>query len=329
MLRQDLDEFFDFALPERFFIKNLERVQGDERDAIIFSVGYAKDRAGNLPHRFGPITQDTGHRRLNVAVSRARQRMTVVSSFRWDKIGLKRSGSRGVEFLRNFLRYAESGGVVLSDEGEAPVPLNSFEKDIFDELTAAGLPLTPQYGCSGYRIDMVASHPHRPGRHVLAIECDGASYHSSPIARERDRIRQQVLVSLGWQFHRIWSTDWWNQREIEVQRVLEAYERAVRDADSGVAPSTPESNPSSTTGIDEDGEPDRAERQGTRPYLTKGLEIGAYRQHTLVALVHYLQSDGRLRTDAELLDEMVAELGFSRKGSRIVRILKRAIAAAT
>ena len=336
-LRPDLDPFFDPNRTERFFIKNLERVQGDERDSVIFSVGYSKDRSGNLRHRFGPILQKEGERRLNVAVSRARRRMTVVSSFRWDEIDLRRASGNGVKFLRDYLRFAESGGVILGDEGEQPTALNPFELDVFDELTRAGLRLTPQFGSSGYRIDMVASHPDRPGRHVLAIECDGASYHSAPLARERDRLRQEILERLGWTFHRIWSTDWWNQREAEVVRAREAFDAACRAADRADASGSGDS-PEEQGG--EDGHPKSGNQQpggvgpgvlvpardrALNPYLPRGLSIIEYPIEGLVQLARYLTSDGRLYTDAELLEEMAAALAFKRKGRRIVERLTRAI----
>jgi hypothetical protein len=187
----ELHEFFDTNRRERFFVKNLERVQGDERDAIIISIGYGKDRAGNLPLRFGPLLSEGGRRRLNVAVTRSRQRLTVISSFTPLDIDVSRirPGS-GVELLRDYLQYAASNGKRLGDAELTTVPLNDFEADIFDVLTAQGLKLVPQVGASQYRIDMVAQHPRKPGRSVLAIECDGATYHSSYTARDRDRLQR-------------------------------------------------------------------------------------------------------------------------------------------
>ena len=205
---------------DRFFVKNLERVQGDERDSIILSIGYGKDRAGNLPYRFGPLLTEGGERRLNVAITRAKRRMTVVSSFDYRDMDPRRSTARGVELLRLYLEYAASGGKLLGDRGLTGVPLDAFEADVCDALAARGAHLLPQFGASGYRIDLVAEHPEKPGRLVLAIECDGASYHSVPTTRDRDRLRQQHLEALGWRFHRIWSTDWFLRREQEIERAL-------------------------------------------------------------------------------------------------------------
>jgi REase_MTES_1575/AAA domain len=199
-----LDTFFDLNTPERFFVKNLERVQGDERDAIILSIGYSKDRTGRLLYHFGPLLSDGGERRLNVAITRARNRLTLVSSFDHTDMDPGRSNARGVELLRLYLQYAASRGENLGDTGRSNVPINAFEADVLDALTSRGIHLIPQWGASKYRIDFVAQHPERPGRFVLAIECDGASYHSAPTARDRDRLRQQHLEALGWKFHRIW-----------------------------------------------------------------------------------------------------------------------------
>jgi very-short-patch-repair endonuclease len=227
-----LEEYFDPNTHERFFVKNLERVQGDERDAIIISIGYGKDRAGNLPLRFGPLVSEGGRRRLNVAITRARRKLTVVSSFSHTDIDLSRvrAGS-GVELLRNYLQYAASRGKRLGEEQLTTIPLNDFEAEVFDVLTGQGLKLIPQLGASHFRIDMVAEHPSKPGRFVLAIECDGATYHSSYTARDRDRLRQQQLENLGWRFHRIWSTDWFMRKEGEVERARQAFQGAVEYAD--------------------------------------------------------------------------------------------------
>jgi very-short-patch-repair endonuclease len=234
MLRHPkLAEFFDTARPERFFIKNLERVQGDERDVIILSVGYGKDRAGNLPLRFGPILSAGGRRRLNVAATRAREQVIVVSSFVYSDINSSLvKPDTGLEFLKNYLQYAGSGGKVLSLDETTDEPMNDFEADVYESLSAKGLVLKSQVGCSRFRIDLAAAHPRKPGKFVLAIECDGATYHSSYTARDRDRLRQQQLQNLGWTFHRIWSTDWFMRKHEEVERAVQAFHRAVAASDA-------------------------------------------------------------------------------------------------
>ena len=133
--------------------------------------------------------------------------------------------------LRAFLEFAASGGRNLGRDGTTSEPLNLFEEQVASALEARGIPLVPQYGASRFRIDLVAKHPQRPGRLVLAIECDGATYHSSPTARDRDRLRQQHLEALGWRFHRIWSADWFLNPEQGAGRAVHAYQDAVAFAD--------------------------------------------------------------------------------------------------
>jgi very-short-patch-repair endonuclease/Cdc6-like AAA superfamily ATPase len=234
MLRHPkLADFFDTARPERFFIKNLERVQGDERDVIILSVGYGKDRAGNLPLRFGPILSAGGRRRLNVAATRAKEQVIVVSSFVYSDINSSQvKPDTGLEFLKNYLQYAGSGGKLLSLDEITDEPMNDFEADVYESLSAKGIVLRPQVGCSKFRIDLAAAHPSKPGKFVLAIECDGATYHSSYTARDRDRLRQQQLQNLGWTFHRIWSTDWFMRKHEEVERAVQAFHTAVAASDA-------------------------------------------------------------------------------------------------
>ncbi len=326
----ELHEFFDPNRNERFFVKNLERVQGDERDAIIISVGYGKDRAGNLPLRFGPLVSEGGRRRLNVAITRSRQRLTVVSSFNHLDIDVSRvKPGSGVELLRDYLQYAVSNGKRLGDTQLSTVPLNDFEADIFDVLSGQGLKLVPQVGASHYRIDMVAEHPKRPGRFVLAIECDGASYHSSYTARDRDRLRQQQLESLGWRFHRIWSTDWFLRKEDEVQRTIAAFQEAVKfadriDADPSVAVGV--SNGHSKMPANGVAAANAAvQARKPRPGIPLKPSIAQYSPRELAELIHWIGSDGKLRTDEEIISEMVSVLGFARRGARIESAIRNAI----
>lgn len=321
--RPNLDEFFGEQREERFFIKNLERVQGDERDAIILSVGYGKDRSGRLPYRFGPLLREGGERRLNVAVTRARRRLTLVSSFDHNDMDPARSRARGVELLRLYLQYAATRGANLGDSGLSDVPLNSFEADIYDTLTARGIRLLPQWGVSKYRIDMVALHPEKPGRFVLAVECDGATYHSAQTARDRDRLRQQHLEGLGWRFYRIWSTDWFNHREQEIDRAIAAYQLAVQQADQEDAtPQQPTerkcvSRVTEPLAEPEQVSPEPVQERGPRPPVPWGGNIEHYYDSQLFELLDWVRSDGRLRTDEELIVALVRELGFKRRGVRI------------
>ena len=318
---RSLDEFFAETNAERFFVKSIERVQGDERDAIILSVGYHKNAHGRLAYRFGPLNQEGGERRLNVAVTRARSRLTLVSSFSHHDMEPGRSSAKGVELLRKYLEFAASGGENLGAD-VVDVPLNPFELSIADGLERRGIPFTPQYGVSGYRIDFACAHPDQPGRKVLAIEADGASYHATPTARDRDRLRQQVLEDKGWRFHRIWSTSWFRDREAELDKAEAAWRDAVK-ADADSPPSEPVAPPVVA--------PPPAPSRGPRPNVPrKGTAWGYdaitdYRDGELAALARWIDSDGLLRTDDQLMDELRSELGFQRRGKRIEDALGRAI----
>lgn len=314
---RELDAFFDDSLEERAFVKNLERVQGDERDAIILSIGYGKNADGRLMYRFGPLNQQGGERRLNVAVTRARRRLTLVSSFSHTDMEPGRSSARGVELLRLYLKYAESGGRDL-DGAEQTTPLNPFEISVKSRLEQEGLHVIPQYGTSGYRIDFAVVHPQDPGRMVLAIEADGASYHSTHTARDRDRLRQQVLENHGWAFHRIWSTDWFNNKDRCVERVLAAYRSTL----STPAPVRPRRTEPTADRVEQSNHP---ERNGRRLRIVPGAPITEYHHHELVRLARWIKSDTLLRTEDELLEEMIQELGYSRRGTRIVAALTKAI----
>lgn len=227
--RPQLEEFFREDGDEPFFVKNLENVQGDERDVIFLSVGYGPDDTGKVAMRFGPLNMQGGERRLNVAVTRARERVIVISSLCAQDIDLSRTGAKGVKLFRAYLDYAERGKVALVGEVtedsdhdfESP-----FEQEVYEELTRCGLMVHRQVGCSGFRIDLAVVDASAPGRYLLGIECDGATYHSSATARDRDRLRQEVLEGLGWQICRIWSTDWLRDRDFQVRRVKAALEKA-------------------------------------------------------------------------------------------------------
>jgi very-short-patch-repair endonuclease len=329
---EELHSFLDPNLPERFFIKNLEKVQGDERDAIILSIGYGKDRGENLKFRFGPLLSIGGRRRLNVAVTRARQRMTVVSSF--SHLDMDPSRVRvgtGVELLRNYLHYAASAGKELSDAEVTESPVNAFEAEVYDVLTSQGISLIPQMGASRFRIDFVAQHPMKPGRFVLAIECDGASYHSSPTARDRDRLRQTQLENLGWRFHRIWSTDWFMRKDDEVRRTVEVFQRAVKFADSrdlnesNMDGGASMASPSAVARNQPNAATTPASRRRPRPQIFRKPSIEDYSPNELVELVRWINSDGQLRTDEQIICEILPELGFARRGVRIENAIQDAI----
>lgn len=215
---------------EPFFVKNLENIQGDERDSIFISVGYGRNESGRVAKEFGPLNKEGGHRRLNVLITRAKMVMRVFSNFKADDLELDASANHGVRALKNFLKFADTRVLEVAQETGRGVD-SPFEAEVLSALRTLGYNMEPQVGTSGYFIDMAVRHPHLPGRYLLAIECDGAAYHSSRSARDRDRLRQGVLEGLGWTFHRIWSTDWFRSRQQEIDRVVAAIDAAQHAAD--------------------------------------------------------------------------------------------------
>ena len=266
----DTTGFFDDAAPERFFVKNLERVQGDERDAVILSIGYGKTPHGRVLHRFGPLNLEGGERRLNVAITRARRRMTVVSSFTAADLDPARLKARGALMLRDFLTYAESGGAVRADEpdtaelagtvdltvtaasaGLAEVEDDPIVADFARRLRADGFIVHQGYGSSAHRLDLAIEDPRRPHRMLVAVETDGPGYAAMPSTRDRDRLRIEQLRRLGWQHTRVWTTDLFRDPARDVSRVA-GLVRAASDAQRGGAPmpestATPGQAPTATT----------------------------------------------------------------------------------
>jgi very-short-patch-repair endonuclease len=230
-----IEPFFDRSLPEPFFVKNLENIQGDERDAIFLSVTYAKAADGVLRYNFGALNGQNGWRRLNVLTTRARRRMRVFSSIRGSDINPATSVSAGTRLLREFLDYAEHGRLAVPAAASAGSTESPFEREVMTALVERGLQVVPQVGVAGYRIDLGVVDANLPGRFVCGIECDGMAYHSSETARDRDRLRHQVLESRGWTLLRVWSTDWFKDRSGQIDRVLGLVDGArqrARDAAS-------------------------------------------------------------------------------------------------
>ena len=207
----ELEWFFSEDRVEPAIVRNLENVQGDERDIILFSITFAADAAGKRSMDFGALNRDGGERRLNVAVTRAREELIVFSGFRADQIDTSRTKATGVHHLKAFLDFAERGAVALpaQDQGSVGGLESPFEEAVADQLLRYGWQIVPQVGISGFRVDLGIKHPDKSGTYLAGVECDGATYHSSATARDRDKVREQVLRGLGWNILRVWSTDWW------------------------------------------------------------------------------------------------------------------------
>ncbi len=210
---------------EEFFVKNLENVQGDERDFIFVSMTYGREPGGTaMKQRFGPINRKQGHRRLNVLFSRARMRIGLFTSFGSIDVVPAPDSSEGVHILRKYLEYAETRGRVSSMPGGDAESDSDFEVEVAERLRAKGYAVDYQVGVSGYRIDLGVRHPDHPERYLAGIECDGATYHSSKSARDRDRLREEVLVNKGWDIVRVWSTDWFDNPNLQTARLTEKLE---------------------------------------------------------------------------------------------------------
>lgn len=229
-LHPDTEDFFNAGGAEPFFVKNLENIQGDERDVIFISVGYGRTKTGYIPMGFGPVSREGGERRLNVLISRAKRRCEVFSGITDEDIDLARAKSRGAAALKAFLQFCRTGKLhmpVITDREMDSV----FEEQVAKAIAAHGWQVVPQVGLAGFFIDLGIADSERPGRFILGIECDGATYHSSRSARDRDRLRQAVLEDHGWIIHRIWSTDWFNRPDAELRKVLAAIEVARAELD--------------------------------------------------------------------------------------------------
>jgi very-short-patch-repair endonuclease len=223
------------------FVKNIENVQGDQRDIIIFSVGYGPDSTGRVRAQFGSLNREGGDNRLNVAVSRSKERIIVVSSVDPADLSVANAKNRGPRLLRNYLEYAravsaqdeELRGAVLREvnpardvSGPRVIRFDSpFEEEVMNALQRQQLIVRTQVGVSGFRIDLAVVDPNDPTRYLLGIECDGATYHSAPSARERDVYRQRFLEFRGWHIHRIWSRNWWRDSRREIEKVLRLVRR--------------------------------------------------------------------------------------------------------
>ena len=224
---------------EPLFIKNLENVQGDERDVIYISCTYGPlERDGSVPQRFGPINTADGWRRLNVLFTRAKKRMHIFSSMTKDDIVVKANANQGVQAFRDFLAFAESGHLQQPKLPPEPGPDSPFESSVAKTLKDEGFEIETQVGVAGYFIDIAVRDPARPGRYLIGVECDGATYHSAKSARDRDRLRQAVLENLGWEIHRIWSTDWFKNPAHEIRLLIERLKKLQSEVP--IAPVEPE-----------------------------------------------------------------------------------------
>ena len=323
----ELEAFCKESKDEAFFVKNLENVQGDERDVIFISIGYGKDAGGYMSQNFGPVSREGGERRLNVLFTRAKKWCRVFSSIRHSDIRVDATRQVGPRVLKRYLKYAETG------ELDIPLPTGAemdspFEEAVAKALQSRGYRVEAQVGSSGFRIDLAVYDPDDEGRFLLAVECDGARYHSSSWARERDRLRQAVLEQKGWTFHRIWSTDWFYSRDGEVKKLLEAIERARlnRHADTKPDPFTPRPTVERV-------EPVEASALAQTPYVEADFTIPgseyvelqeAVEDDLIKCVVQIVETEGPVHIE-EVARRLSRLWGYQRTGSRIQAAVKSAV----
>lgn len=234
----EMEEFFARSRPEHFFVKNLETIQGDERDVIFISVGFGFDADRRFTQQLGPLNQEGGERRLNVLITRAKERCVVFSNFRGVDLSLDPGASVGIRVLKVFLEYAESRRLPGA-ESAGFCAGSVFEDGVGEWLRSHGYDVRQQVGAAGFRVDLAIVDPQSPGRYIMGLESDGPKYHSCRVARERDRLREQVLRDRGWRINRVWSTDWYRSRsdsEASLLRIIEQeLKRQESVPDAGIA----------------------------------------------------------------------------------------------
>ncbi len=332
-----LEEFFATPPHEPFFVKNLENIQGDERDVIFISVGYGRTAEGYLAMGFGPVNRDGGERRLNVLFTRARIRCEVFTTLSADDIELSPTSGSGLKAFKHFLQYAEHGRLGVATPVGRP-PDSPFEEEVIETLERLGYEVHPQVGCAGFFIDMAVTDPNQPGRYLIGIECDGAAYHSARSARDRDRLREGVLRGLGWRLHRIWSTAWFKSRDREIERLISAIQLA--QAAPSDAPDVPKSDAQPVDpAIDVFSEEMTAASQPSRkasgsaaqPYefCRLNISIGSIDLHLVptAQLVEWLAQVVAVESPvhwAEAGRRITESLGVQRMGNRIQDALGRA-----
>ena len=344
----ELDRAIAASSHEPLFIKNLENVQGDERDVIFFSITYGPDAAGKTTMNFGPLNGEGGHRRLNVAISRAREGVVIYSTLMPQQIDLAKVRAAGVRDLKHYLEFALKGPRALVEQSmpTGMEPDSPFETAVIKVLRDRNWVVHPQVGCSGYRIDIGVVDPRAPGRYLVGIECDGRSYHSGATARDRDRLRQHVLEGLGWRVYRIWSTDWWLNPEAEVDKIV-ARLHGILEQDEAIEDEplvTEEATPPPESQRSASAEQHESKAEGPTTSIQTGgpvhpvyyapasLEVGDpvkfYEPGTARKLTLQLQqvidAEGPL-PELVLFRRVARAWGLERTGSRIVERLKNLV----
>jgi len=340
-LNPDTEEFFHAHSGEPFFLKSLENVQGDERDVIMISVGYGRNANGYMAMRFGPLGAEGGERRLNVLISRAKRRCEVFASITDEDIDTERGKGKGIFAFKLFLHFARTGRLSMAQatgrDHDSP-----FEVQVANTLVERGYQVHAQVGIAGFFIDLAIADRERPGRYIIGIECDGAAYHSLRSARDRDRLRQTILEDHGWIIHRIWSTDWFQRPQEQMERTVAAIEAAKRELDDRLEGGTARSRAvpveivtidrGDVTEIDLDIiEDDTAEensfyREATAQMPPGGKELHEISPDILATIIEQIVTvEGPVHLD-EVTARLKSAWGISRAGSRIQANVERGAA---
>ena len=329
---------------EDFFIKNLENVQGDERDQIFISLTYGKNKKTTQLHQnFGPINKKQGHRRLNVLFTRARVRIGLFASFGSSDVRIQETSSDGVRALKQYLEFVETKGrsAVKSIGVDAD---SDFELEVADRLQRKGYQVQLQIGVSGFKIDLGVRHPDFPEHFLAGVECDGASYHSSKSARDRDRLREEILSKLGWDLVRVWSTDWFDNPDRETDKLVSQLEKLRSAKDF----SAKQYDPLDFEGVDaEEVELADVDHSDSSGHPNVGLaDLETYKIANLLEsfdpvaadfyqanyvkklsemVQHVVEIEGPLHLDL-LFDRVARAHGFERTGPKVRAVVKGAMA---
>lgn len=334
----EIEKFFSEENQEPFFVKNLENVQGDERDAIFFSICYGKDKDGNFAMNFGPLNRPGGERRLNVAVTRAKEQVVVFSSVYSTQIDTGRTQATGAVQLKEFLEYAELGNsqMIKRRSHDGGIEAHLFENEVASFLLCHGYVVDRQVGCSGYRIEIAVRSREDDGRYVIGVECDGEQYHESDSARDRDKLRRIVLEGLGWRLVRVWSVSWWFDRAQAERELLDEVDAAM----NGLPPPAAGNRQFKSFAVAQDVESTPSFTFEAPPEFEKvyvpGEFVGDYAKSQSNFNVHFgpqiigeqmkriVNAEGPI-VESLLRYRVIREWGFTRTGSTMADVLDRSV----
>jgi hypothetical protein len=328
----ELDGFFAEDREERFLVTDLAHAPTSTRDALVLTLGYGRSVDGRVLYRFGALAHPGGETRLAGVLARTRSRFTLVSSFGAEDLNERRLTTEGPRVLRDLLAYVGSGAAAGAGAGSDVA--DPLEDAVRTRLQDAGVPLVAHLGSSARRVGLALCHPRRTGRLVLAVDTDGPAWAAAGSVRESDRIVPEELERRGWRTHRVWSAAWAADPDRETRRLLDAYRRAVEEADTYDAAVTAAANDAVVGPPDEVVEAARsagvsrpAGPRDARPPVRPGRPAGGYSLVELVALARWVESDARLRTEREAAAEVAAELGLDASSPRVDQLLRHAIRA--